>query len=44
MLKSGILGAKKIKFKFLVGKIKFEVLTTFVAFTSFWGCLDDEAT
>ena len=35
-------GCEKFKFEFLAGKLKFEVPATFVAFTNFWGCLDDE--
>ena len=33
---------KKLKFELLVGKLKFEVPATFVAFTNLWECLDDE--
>ena len=40
----GAFGCEKFKFEFLAGKLKFEVPATFVAFTNFWGCLDDEAT
>ena len=37
VLKMGILGDKKYKFKFLAGKLKNEVLATFVVLTNFWG-------
>ena len=40
----GVFGCEKLKFELLAGKLKFDVPATFVAFTNFWECLDDEET